>query len=381
MQIVQARGREIPVVTRHKRYTPERARAEALFNKPATVAKPRILEDAPKMTASVALPVKVAAVKPASPNETEHEKVFRLVREGLFEEAARLAARLINSGNDEDFFIHAGTAAYRNAEEWFENRVQSGISSPTSGFEIITPEKAQVLLLSNSGNRKVRASNIALVMRDIASGRWEKNGETLIVSVDGRLNDGQHRNFAILLTQTAIETAMAFGLTRESIATVDIGVKRTGGDRLGFLEIKNYSRIAAIISIAYKILAGRSATESEKVYFYRDNADHLQKCANLANNLPRGAQGANFGAAALILLRQGAPEDSLSDFFAEIRGSLLPKSKNSPALKLRELLLARSFKAPADKQIYTIVDLYVRWASGKKVMSISIANELRFTVK
>lgn len=373
MEIIQARGREIPVVNKRRAYgSPINAKqaAESLFKKPAT-----LLRQATIRQSLVLQPV------PNTADETEHEKVFRLVREQKFEEAARIAARLINAGNDEGLYIYGGTAAYRKAEEWFESRVQDGLSSPTSSFETITPEKAQILLLSNSGNRKVRAANIALVMRDIASGRWEKNGETLIVSVDGQLNDGQHRNFAILLTKIAIETAMAFGLTRESIATVDIGVKRTGGDRLGFLEIKNYSRIAAIISIAYKIMEGRAATESEKVYFYRDNDDHLQKCANLANNLPKGAQGANFGAAALILLRQGVPEQSLSDFFAELRGSLLPKSKNSPALKLREMLLARSFKAPADKQIYTVVDLYIRWASGKKVMSISIANELQFSVK
>lgn len=370
--ITTASGREIPVASK-RRYpaaiAAKRA-AEALFSAPRHLppAKPRILSD------NSNAPLPLVAVSTA--NETEHNKVFRLVREQKFEEAARIAARLINAGDVDGFFVHGGTPAYNRASVWFKARIAAGKISPETGFETITPEKAQVLLLSNKGNRKVRASNLALVMRDIASGRWEKNGETLIVSDDGQLNDGQHRNFAVLLTARAIETAMAFGVTRESIATVDIGVKRTGGDRLGFLEIKNYSRIAAIVALAHKVIEGRVATESEKVFFYRDNADLLQDVANISNNLPRGSSGASFGSAAFLLLRAGHDAGKLSDFFSEIRGVNVPKRKNSPATKLREALLAKAFKASAEEQVFTVADMYLKWASGKSTPSVTIMNSM-----
>lgn len=369
MQIAQTRSRAAPAVARCKRYTPERARAEALFNKPVTVTKPRILEDAPKPAVNTA--VRVAAIE-----ETEHEKVFRLVRESRFEEAARIAARLINAGNDDGFFIYGNTPAYERAESWLAERIERGRQSPGAGFETITPERAQLLLLNNDGNRKVRIANLAVIMRDITSGRWEKNGETLIVSDNGLLNDGQHRNFAVLLTGRSIETAMAFGVTRESIVTIDTGAKRTGGDRLGFLEVKNYSRIAAIIALVHKLINGRPATEPEKVFFYRDHAELLQSIAGISNGLPRGSSGAVFGSAAFILLKNGFNENSLSEFFAEIRGASVPKRKNSPAIKIREALLAKSFKAPSDKQVYTVIDLYLKWAAGKAAHNVTIVDNL-----
>lgn len=120
MQIVQARGREIPVTTRSKRYTPERARAEALFHKPAAVAKPRILEDAPK----------VAATRLVAVEETEHDKVFRLVREGKFEDAARLAARLINVGQVTGFFIYGKSPEFTKASEWHQRLVRDEMLAP-----------------------------------------------------------------------------------------------------------------------------------------------------------------------------------------------------------------------------------------------------------
>ncbi|NKC28976.1 hypothetical protein HED52_19500 [Ochrobactrum ciceri] len=206
MQIVQARGREIPVTTRSKRYTPERARAEALFHKPAAVAKPRILEDAPK----------VAATRLVAVEETEHDKVFRLVREGKFEDAARLAARLINVGQVTGFFIYGKSPEFTKASEWHQRLVRDG--DARANVHIISPERAQILLMHNIGNRRVNAANLAAIMRDIATHRFDLNGESIVVCQDGTVNDGQHRTLGVLLTGQPIESVVSYGVTRNRCA-------------------------------------------------------------------------------------------------------------------------------------------------------------------
>jgi hypothetical protein len=70
---------------------------------------------------------------------------------------------------------------------------------------------------------------------DIAEGRWELNGQTVVVSEDGRLNDGQHRSLAVVQANKAIRTFFAFGLNHDTRLTTDTGAKKTVG---GILSMK-----------------------------------------------------------------------------------------------------------------------------------------------
>ncbi|WP_025091043.1 hypothetical protein [Brucella intermedia] len=354
MQIVQARGREIPVTTRSKRYTPERARAEALFHKPAAVAKPRILEDAPK----------VAATRLVAVEETEHDKVFRLVREGKFEDAARLAARLINVGQVTGFFIYGKSPEFTKASEWHQRLVRDG--DARANVHIISPERAQILLMHNIGNRRVNAANLAAIMRDIATHRFDLNGESIVVCQDGTVNDGQHRTFGVLLTGQPIESVVSYGVTKESMRTVNIGRKRTGVDRLNIASIPNAVHMSAISNLAFEMYNGRAATPAEAQDYYFENQEHIVLANSLIGNPQKGLGSAAPGVAALHLLSLGANEDDIRHFFTAFRTGEMLKRRN-PIYTLREALREKTVKWTRQQWTRGIVHHFLIWRAGRSL--------------
>lgn len=362
MQAVVSKGRSVPVVSRHprKRVLSARDAAESLFRKREAVsAKPRILEaanDAP------ATPPASTAVSTAV--ETPHQKVFRLVGERKFEEAARLAARLINAQDFDGFLIYGHTADFRRSRTWFDDMVNTSKRSVARVTHQITPATAQIIIAHNDGNRRMNAQNLAGIMRDISDDRWMLNGASIAVSKDGRTNDGQHRAFGVLLTGESIRSGFTFGLMRQSMATEDIGRKRTGSDRLAISGAPNATRVAAISTLAFEMYHGRSATAAEAQDYYFDNEDRIVRAHAVAGNPQRGLGNAAPGVAAFHLLGLGADEESIRLFFTSLRTGEMLKRRN-PIYTLREALREKTVQWTRHQWVRGLVHHYIVWSRGK----------------
>lgn len=379
-----------------RKYLNPKEAAEALFAKraaPKTVA-PRILEDAPKpvvvetrrsrgaaarAAAALAKPIDhavVAAVAAAGGGGGngggEHDKVYDLVAAGLYEQAAKLAAKLINGDNDLVFFAHGATEEFGLVDKWFRRQVRESQRQKSSAFCELTPELAQVLLLNNKGNRRVNSANLGAIMRDMASGRWAANGETIIVSKDGLLNDGQHRCFAALITGVSIETAVAFGVERDSIATVDIGRKRTGADRLGIGGVPNYVPMSAISNLIIEMKTGRSATPAETDAFFFENRELIETAHSAAGTNMKGVGPSAAGAAAAYLINLGHKKADVSAFFAAVRsGEMMPK--RDPRMILHKSIFDGRFKIKLsrDNWVRAFVVHFIAHKNGKTTQAVT----------
>lgn len=79
------------------------------------------------------------------------------------------------------------------------------------------------------------------IARQIADGHWRFNGDTIKVSDDGEVLDGQHRLWAVVETQKGIDTIVVYGIAREAFATIDtVRKQRSGGDTLSLLGVDRY---------------------------------------------------------------------------------------------------------------------------------------------
>lgn len=121
----------------------------------------------------------------------------------------------------------------RNASLWLDDQIQRSQDGVVTQVVDLTPALARVLLARNPDNRKVSANTIEKYARDIINGSWSFNGEPIIVSRDGFLNDGQHRCEAVILANEAIQAVLVVGTDRASRLTVDQGKTRLAGDYLG----------------------------------------------------------------------------------------------------------------------------------------------------
>lgn len=116
-------------------------------------------------------------------------------------------------------------------------------------LERITPETAAEMLQLNTENRPVISKHIAYLAREITSGRWQVNGDTICFS-EGRLVDGQHRLMAIVRAGIPVQSFVIRGVPAESFATKDTGKKRSASDVMSINNISNSKRCAAT---AYKV--------------------------------------------------------------------------------------------------------------------------------
>ncbi len=150
-------------------------------------------------------------------------------------------------------FADTNVAEMRRAVAWFDDRTRRGRAEVFSEVVRLTPAMAELLLQKNPANRNVRDRLVEIYATDIRNGDWHFNGETLKVSTDGLLNDGQHRCHAVVRSGTSIETAIIFGVSRDSRMTVDQGGARTAGNYLAMTGQENSNQTAAVASLIWQI--------------------------------------------------------------------------------------------------------------------------------
>lgn len=142
---------------------------------------------------------------------------------------------------------------------WFSQKVEQGRIKPFSEIVTITPAIARRLLELNDDNRNLRPTLVQAIAQDIENNRWQLNGESIVVSRDGYLNDGQHRLHAVIQADKPIQSVVMFGVGRDSRFTVDMGVARTVGN---FLAMKGRQYSNVVPSVARLMLAYNEGTTS-----------------------------------------------------------------------------------------------------------------------
>src|SRR4051794_37109554 len=86
---------------------------------------------------------------------------------------------------------------------------------------LVTPEMAMRLLDANKLNRPLTSGHAERIAQQIIQGKWRFNGDTIKISEDGDVLDGQHRLFAIIEAKIAVETIIVYGIKRDAFATID----------------------------------------------------------------------------------------------------------------------------------------------------------------
>jgi hypothetical protein len=145
----------------------------------------------------------------------------------------------------------------------------------------MTPELATIMLEHNEGNRPIRQAKLNQYISDIKEDRWDFNGETIIISKEGLVNNGQHRSLAVLDTQKAIPVLFVFGVERASRRTVDTGANRGAHDHLsvdGFVQPTTLAALTRFV-LAYERNEGQNFAHLNRVtaseIYERAKADAL----------------------------------------------------------------------------------------------------------
>lgn len=111
---------------------------------------------------------------------------------------------------------------------------------------VLTPARAAELLEHNKVNRPISDTHVSRLERQITQGKWRFNGDTIKISEDGEVLDGQHRLWAVMGAKKSIDTIVVSGISREAFATIDTLRKpRSGADVLALNGAERYRNITA----------------------------------------------------------------------------------------------------------------------------------------
>jgi len=126
--------------------------------------------------------------------------------------------------------------------------------TPKGEFFKETVNKASALdiLTRNKDNRKLKRQSIDKYVDDLQHGNFEWNGETIKFDKNGRLIDGQHRLWAIVLADAKVPCLIVCGLEPKVQATIDNGQNRNASDALHFHGYIDHPSIVAAVIKAYE---------------------------------------------------------------------------------------------------------------------------------
>ena len=102
-------------------------------------------------------------------------------------------------------------------------------------FELVTPEKAEEWLATNTQNRNISKCTVAAYVSDMVSGNWdERVGSAISIDEDGKLRDGQHRLTAVVVSGVSVYMWVCRNVSRDGI--YDNNRKRSNPDQVMILR-------------------------------------------------------------------------------------------------------------------------------------------------
>lgn len=207
--------------------------------------------------------------------------------------------------------------------------------------ELITPQVAERLFNGREPNRKVVTRVVEKYARDMQSGQWGLNGQTIKISKTGRLLDGQHRCAAAVKTGKPFSAIVVRGLPDEVFDTLDSGMPRSLGEVLASRGEKSTCSLAATLQKYWlyehemptlHTLRGSHAELLGVLSRHPELRRSVQFCLNRLRDVIPGA----IGAATHYLASQ--VDVSMADRFATSLGDGIELKRFSPILQLRELM-------------------------------------------
>jgi hypothetical protein len=208
----------------------------------------------------------------------------------------------------------------------------------------VSPQMAEELLATTDKNRNVSHQRVLTLANLMRSGRWQLNGETIIVSKTGKLLDGQHRMFAIIEVGLPQQMLIATGAPDEAFETIDTGRARTAADIAGMEGVSNPNIVTSAAALIWRMFYRTAINEvcsPQTVLDVIERFPGLIKWGTVVAALGQMRRILPPGSfvAALVYLDCIAKKPRLAEQFFEgiTKGSDLPEG--SPILALRNRII------------------------------------------
>lgn len=256
--------------------------------------------------------------------------------------------------------------------------------------QLVSPEMALEILKTNIRNRPLKKDLVIFYSRQMEDGKWKYNGETVIISDDNILLDGQHRLAAVVKSKTTQKLIIVSGIDKNTFDTIDVGKTRSSGDMLNISGVKNGNQISAIISYSIK-LENNITTENQgqrnipKYYIleeYYKNPDFWQNIKQVSEKMYSKIrlmnQGTIGGYISFLILKKGHNEEKVISFFNQLIFDTNVENSTISLLRDKYLRAATGqYKLTSRYKHAILVKTWNMYLTGRelKVLSFNIEKE------
>lgn len=266
----------------------------------------------------------------------------------------------------------ASKEEYRRMREWLEERIAAGKKKPSAEVVTLSPCLAHLLLARNPLNRPINKSNAIALETDIANGQFAFNGESIVVSREGTLNDGQHRCDRVIKTNKAIETVIVFGPKEETRFTIDTGRSKTASNLLHMKGRKYTTALSAAVSyhlqwqtngyLSYG--GGPNMPTKSQIVTAADELKGMDKSVETTVDSMKTVRSHAVLAFCHYVFKRRAGVDAADEFIQRlIDGENL--RKGSPIYYCRNRLLSMNRGFTANERCELIFRCWNRWREGR----------------
>lgn len=202
--------------------------------------------------------------------------------------------------------------------------------------EVVTPAVAARWLTANACNRRLREPIVRQYERDMLAGKWVMKPVPICFDPDAKLGNGQHTLNAIVSSGVAQECLVARQVSREAIAFMDMGLRRSINDVAHFLGEDINSRKAAI---ARMVVYGPSDHRAKWRSFHELLDAYIANAAAIEWVLAQCPKQAGFSAPVLgVVVRAAynADQARLQRFLHVLLSGVTTDQTESAAIRLRD---------------------------------------------
>lgn len=243
----------------------------------------------------------------------------------------------------------------------------------------IDAEMATRLLEANTVNRNVASYVVDKYARDMATGAWKLNGQTIKIGRSGRLLDGQHRLHAAVKSGRSFPAIIVKGLEDKVFETFDLGARRSLATILIDHGEINTSVLAAALRQLWLIENG-FLTSQNAAPTVAEMLDTLERHPTIRESVRHAGRIKHITAPTLVvalhyLFREKS--QSLADEFIErlADGANLPA--RHPILRLRDQLMQarneRKNKQADPERAAWIIKAWNAFVEGRELAHIKWA--------
>lgn len=216
----------------------------------------------------------------------------------------------------------------------------------------VTPEMAKGWLEENlENNRKVKQSVVDKYSRDMRSGNWRLTHEAIAFNTKGKLIDGQHRLWAVMLSGIAVQMLVANGVPDDAFDHIDQGLSRSALDIFktqGRTWIsKDDIAIARILRLGPEGTRGTSLSVDEigsEVEKHKEAIEFVSSRVNKHRKLPAAVK-----AAIVAAWYYERDKEELARFIAVLSSGITQHKKDKVVIILRDFLSQEGSRAGGNK--------------------------------